>query len=51
MSPYLEEMERLSVDNRATEEMREKLTVLAESGQLTMARFSEAKVNLVLKRV
>ena len=50
VSPYLEEMERLSVDNRATEEMREKLTVLAESGQLTMARFSEAKVNLVLKK-
>ena len=25
VSPYLEEMERLSVDNRATEEMREKV--------------------------
>ena len=50
VSPLLEEMERLSIDNRATEEMRERLNVLAESGQLTMARLSEAKLNLVLKK-
>lgn len=49
-SPTLEEMERLSMDNRATEQMRERLTVLAESGQLTMARLNSAKLNLVLKK-